>query len=287
MLNTSNVYFQKFLVLWQDARSYQILFLGSFLLMGVVWKDWTLRPEVVFSAIATCLVAQRIAIAVTEKSLPLSTGWSIWHSSLRSALITGLSLSLLLRTDHWWVMSFAATAAILSKFLIHVDGKHLFNPANFGIIVTIFLTHQAWVSPGQWGEMGWWALLFVGAGGIVLQRVGRWDTSLVFLSTYAGLWLIRNLWLGWTWDVLQHRLMNGSLLLFAFFMITDPRSIPDHRWARISWAIGVAGLTFCLQSGYFLQTALFWSLFCLSPLTVLLDKLLRSQRFSWLSTAPT
>jgi Na+-transporting NADH:ubiquinone oxidoreductase subunit NqrB len=287
MMKVSNPYLQNFAMLWQDARSYQILFLSSFLLLGVGWKDWTLHLDVVVSAITACLIMQRIAIAYTEQSWPLSAEWTFWHPSLRSALITGLSLSLLLRTDHWWVMGLAATAAILSKFFIQVDGKHLFNPANFGIIAAISLTHQAWVSPGQWGELGWWALLFLGAGGIVLQRVGRWDTSLVFLSTYAGLWLMRNIWLGWSWDVLQHRLMNGALLLFALFMITDPRSIPDHRWGRILWAMGVSGLTFWLQTAYFSQSALFWSLFCLSPMTVFLDKILRSQRFSWLSLPST
>lgn len=285
-MKVSNTYLQYFAMLWQDARSYQILFLSTFLALGVLWKDWTLHPEVVVSAIATCLVVQRMAIVWIEKSQS-SSPWTIWHPSLRSALITGLSLSLLLRTDNWWTMSLAATAAISSKFFIQVDGKHLFNPANFGIVAAISLTHQAWVSPGQWGELGWGALLFFGAGGIVLQRVGRWDTSLVFLLTYAGLWLVRNVWLGWSWDVLQHRLTNGSLLLFALFMITDPRTIPDHRWGRILWAMAVASLTFCLQTGFFLQSALFWSLFCLSPLTVLFDKILRSQRFSWLTAAST
>jgi Na+-transporting NADH:ubiquinone oxidoreductase subunit NqrB len=266
---------------FQDPRLYQIVFLTTFLLMGVMVKDWTIRPEVVGSAIASCLIVQRIAIAVQERSSPSVLLKTLWHPSLRSALITGLSLSLLLRTDQWWMMSFAATAAILSKFLIQVNGKHIFNPANFGIIAAIGLTHQAWVSPGQWGELGWWALLFLGAGGIVLQRVGRWDTSVIFLSTYAGLWLIRNGWLGWSWDVLHHRLMNGSLILFALFMVTDPRSIPDSRWSRILWASGVAVMTFFLQVKYFLPSALFWGLFCLAPLTVLLDRMVRSPRFTW------
>jgi Na+-transporting NADH:ubiquinone oxidoreductase subunit NqrB len=266
---------------FQDPRLYQILFLALFLLMGVMWKDWTLRPEVVVSAIASCLVVQRIAVAVQERSSPMAFMKNLWHPSLRSALITGLSLSLLLRTDQWWIMSFAATTAILSKFLVQVGGKHIFNPANFGIIATLSVTHQAWVSPGQWGELGWSVLLFVGAGGIVLRRVGRWDTSLIFLSAYAGLWLIRDAWLGWSWDVLQHRLMNGSLVLFALFMITDPKSIPDSRWSRMLWASGVAGMTFFLQTGYYLQSALFWGLFCLAPLTVLLDAMTRSPRFTW------
>jgi hypothetical protein len=66
----------------------------------------------------------------------------------------------------------------------------------------------------------------------VLKRVGRWDTTLAFLGSYALLEALRNLWLGWAWDVWAHRLMSGSLLLFALFMVTDPRSIPNARPAQ-------------------------------------------------------
>jgi Na+-transporting NADH:ubiquinone oxidoreductase subunit NqrB len=204
-----------------------------------------------------------------------------WLHSLRSALITGLSLSLLLRTDRWEIMAFAAAIAILSKFTVRVGNKHLFNPANAGIIAALVLTQEAWVSPGQWGELGWYALLFAGAGGIVLHHVGRWETSAVFLATYGLLMGLRDHWLGWSWDVAFHHLMNGSLLLFALFMITDPRSIPNAQGSRIVWAAAVAGLTFTLQTGFALPTAVFWSLFCLAPLTPLLDRLWTAQQYRW------
>lgn len=265
--------------MFQDARDYQICFLSLFLALGLWTRDWTLRPEIILSAIATCLLIQAIASVVLAR-LQEKSYW-VWLGSLRSALITGLSLSLLLRTDHWYTMAFAAAIAILSKFLIRVHEKHLFNPANVGIIAALVLTQDAWVSPGQWGELGWYALLFVGAGGIVLHRVGRWDTSAMFLATYGLLMGGRDRWLGWSWDVAAHHLMNGSLLLFALFMITDPRSIPNARGSRIVWAASVAGLTFTLQTGFILPSAVFWSLFCLAPLTPLLDYVWTAQRYRW------
>jgi Na+-transporting NADH:ubiquinone oxidoreductase subunit NqrB len=265
--------------MFQDARDYQICFLSLFLTLGLYTKDWTLRPEIIVSAIATCLLIQALASILQTKFL--ASTHSPWTASLRSALITGLSLSLLLRTDHWLTMSFAAVIGILSKFLIRVQGKHLFNPANAGIIAALVLTHDAWVSPGQWGELGWYALLFVGAGGIVLQRVGRWDTSAMFLATYGSLMVLRNYWLGWSWEVVTHHLSNGSLVLFALFMITDPRSIPNARLGRLIWAIAVALLTFILQTQFFLSSAIFWALFCLSPTAILLDGLWPSVRFEW------
>lgn len=287
-----------------DARIYQILFLSLFLLVGFATRDWTLRPGMIVTAIATCLVTQGL-LATWQRGSQVETAvspapdgrgviagqfsWPAIFSALGSLvsgislspLITSLSLSLLLRADHYSTMGLAAGCAIASKKLASFRGKHLFNPANFGIIVALTLTPDAWVSPGQWGEEGWYVLLFLTAGGIVLQRVGRWDTTLAFLVTYAGLEAARNLWLGWTWDVWSHRLMNGSLLLFALFMITDPRTIPNARSARLLWAGAIALVTFVLRNVFFIPTAVFWALFLLAPLTPLLDWLWPAERFTW------
>ncbi len=228
--------------------------------------------ELIGVAIATSLATQWILSLVTGKEQ---------MANLRSALITSLGLGLLLRADCWTTMAIAAAIAIASKFIFQVGDKHFFNPTNFGIISALILTPDAWVSPGQWGEEWWYGLLFAGTGGMILQRVGRWDTTAAFLGSYALLEAIRNLWLGWTWDVYWHRLMSGSLLLFALFMITDPRSIPNSRIGRVVWAICIAGLTFILRNYFFISTAVFWALFALAPLTILLDVLWLAPRFAW------
>lgn len=298
-------------LLGRDARDYQILALSLFLALGIGMRDWSLRWDMIALAIATCLVTQlglsfllhhwptlRQKFAILQPSSPSMTGelvsaepFSEAEHSLsqparfllnwRSPLITALSLSLLLRVDHYPTMAFAAAIAIASKFLIRHGDKHVFNPANFGIIAAMLLTQDAWVSPGQWGEEIWYGLIFLGAGGLVLKRVGRWDTSLAFLGSYTLLEAVRNVWLGWTWDVLLHRLMSGSLLLFALFMITDPRSIPNARPGRLIWAVAIAALTFVLRNQFFLSSAVFWALFALAPLTVALDALWPETRFRW------
>lgn len=289
----------------RDARDYQILFLGMFLLLGTATRDWTLRPEVIVCAIATCLITQCLLtwlVAGTSgpasspessqgdapppeaPAHPLQFGpFPVTLSAVnwRSPLITALGLSLLLRVDHLPTMMLAATLAIASKFCLKVEQKHYFNPANFGIVAVLSLTQDAWVSPGQWGEDIWYSLIFLGAGGLVLKRVGRWDTTVAFLGSYAFLEALRNLWLGWIWDVWGHRLMSGSLLLFALFMVTDPRSIPNARPARLIWAGAIALLTFVLRNEFYLPNAVFWALFALSPLTLLLDKLWTAQPFTW------
>jgi len=275
-------------MLFKDIRDYQILFLGLFLVVGIGTRDWTLRPELIGVLIATSLATQWIlSLVISHWSLannidaPAATNDKGQITSLRSALITSLGLSLLLRADHWTTMAIAAASAIASKFLFKFGDKHFFNPGNFGIISALVLTSDAWVSPGQWGEEWWYALLFAGTGGMTLQRIGRWDTTAAFLGAYSLLEAIRNLWLGWTWDVYWHQLMSGSLLLFALFMITDPRSIPNSRIGRVVWAICIAGLTFILRNYFFVSTAVFWALFALAPLTILIDVLWLAPRFGW------
>ncbi|MEO8890151.1 MAG: RnfABCDGE type electron transport complex subunit D [Coleofasciculaceae cyanobacterium] len=269
-------------MLQKDPRNYQILFLCLFLVLGIGTRDWTLRPDLIIVLFLTCLLTQWIAISIVTSSTETEpNNLSYKLASLKSAIITALGLTILLRADHYSTMMLAGSLAILSKFLLQVEKKHFFNPANFGIIAALVLTPDAWVSPGQWGDDGWYAMLFLGTGGMVLNRVGRWDTTAAFLGSYALLEATRNLWLGWTWDVLNHRLMNGSLLLFAFFMITDPRSIPDHKYSRILWAVSIAVLTFILRNQFFLSTAVFWALFCLAPLSILFNYLWSAPRFDW------
>ncbi|PZO36989.1 MAG: Na+-transporting NADH:ubiquinone oxidoreductase, subunit NqrB [Pseudanabaena frigida] len=270
--------------LFKDARDYQILFLSVFLLLGVSTRDWSLKPIAIALTFATCWLTQICMISIFP---PATAQKHERWLSLKSASITALGLSLLLRSDSYGAIACAAFLAIASKFIFRTNGKHWFNPANFGIVVVLLLdnyvwNNHAWVSNGQWGEDSLYALIFLGLGGIVLKKVGRWDTSLVFLVAYSLLEGLRNLWLGWTWDVLAHRLTSGSLLLFALFMITDPRSIPNAKSARLIWAIAIAVLAFIFRNVFFNVDAMFYALFLISPLTVLCDRIWNAPRFQWL-----
>lgn len=289
-------------MLFKDARDYQILFLASFLFLGILTRDWTLRLDLILTIISSCLLTQILLSffvilgkAKNSHYLPnYSSNTLIYHfkqflsiSSLKSATITALGLCLLLRGNDPKTMAIAGCLAIASKFIFRFREKHFFNPSNFGIISALILTNDAWVSPGQWGSDGFYLLLFLGTGGLILKRVGRWDTSLAFLLVYGSLEILRNFWVGWSWDVLQHHLMSGSLLLFAFFMITDPRAIPNATMSRLWWAFSIAILTFILQHTFHSTTAVFWALFILSPLTLILDSVWIAPRFAWKKTEQT
>lgn len=281
-------------MLIKDARVTQIIFLGLFLILGVSTRDWTIQPDLVLAVMASCLATQWLLSSFREyakrtSEYSLSSILSELNillspkvlTSLRSALITSLGLCLLLRSNSYQTMILAGFLAISSKFLFRHHQKHFFNPANFGIIAAITLTNDAWVSPGQWGTDWWYLLLFLGLGGVVLKQVGRWDTSIAFILIYGALEAGRNAWLGWSWDVWQHQFMSGSLLLFALFMLTDPRSIPNSQTGRLLWSMAIAFSTFILQDYFYLSTAIFWSLFIISPLTILLDLVWHAPRFNW------
>src|SRR5579871_5459011 len=161
---------------------------------------------------AAAFAAQRLLDRLTRKSAP----------SLRSAAITALSLTLLLRADNLWAMPAAAALAIASKFALCVDRKHLFNPANFGIVAALALLPGTWISAGQWGSDVTLAGWMIVAGMTVANRARRADMSLSFLLFYLGALAARVAWLGQRWNVWTHQLTSGALLLFAFFMISDP-----------------------------------------------------------------
>ncbi len=255
----------------RDARVYQILFLGTLLGAGAIVRDFTLRPEQMALTFAAGLATQ--LACVRALGLP--------RVGVLSAIITCLGLSILLRADSLWVHPLAAALAIASKFAIRSGGKHLFNPANLGVIAGVALIPGAWISPGQWGSDIASAAWVVALGALVSSRAHRLDTSWAFLACYLGLVAVRNVWLGYEWAVFVHQLESGALLLFAFFMISDPMTTPNHRGARVAHAAMVAAAAFAWQYALFMPNGLVWALFLATPLVPLLDRILRAERFNW------
>lgn len=257
-----------------DARWYQIAFQSSFLLYGTLALGWNQDWWRILMLIGTCMAVQGVFVILGKQQ---------WHS-LRSALITGLGLSLLLRSSDWWVLILAAVIAISSKFLIRYKGKHIFNPANIGIAMAILITGKAWVSPGQWGSDYLYPFSILVAGIIVCYKVKRAQTGMIFLGTLFLLeFAKRYVYLGWPADLVLHRFSSGSLLVYALFMITDPMTTPNHRYARMMWAMVLAVITFLLANKFQIYEAPVWALFLLSPFTLLFDKVFKENKFNWLN----
>lgn len=262
----------KSIPVFQDPRLFQIAALSSFLCYGLFQLGWDQDLQRISVTIVFGLLTQAFF------TLKLRLPWS----SMKSGLITSLGLCLLFRSSEPMLWAAAPILALSSKYLIQIEKRHFFNPANLGVVLPILLFGEGWISPGQWGNGTMMAFFFTAAAAMVLLKVGRIDTSLAFLLTFFGLEAIRSvLYLGWEWEWLFHKMTNGSILLFAFFMITDPKTTPNHPVSRILWAAAIGGLSFVLTSWFYLHTAPLWALFFASPVLVLLNYWKKAKSFEW------
>ena len=257
--------------LLRDARLFQIVFLASLLAVGVLLRDFTIRPEQMALAFGAGIAAQLGWLRVLR----------IGQRGILSAVITCCGLSLLLRADSLWVHPLAAVLAISAKFVLRIHGKHVYNPANLGVILALSFLPGTWVSPGQWGQAVTLAGWFVVLGGTVAWRAHRSDVAWAFLASWLLLVALRIAVLGQPWTLLAHPFTNGALLLFAFFMISDPMTIPNRRAARVAYAFGVAVVAFAWQFALFRTNGLMWALFLCSPLVPLVDRWWPAEKFEW------
>jgi enediyne biosynthesis protein E5 len=253
-----------------DPRLYQIAALAGLLAYGLLRLDLEVQPARAAIILGAVLATQYACTRV----------WRLGAFDPRSALISGLSLCLLLRTNSTALAVAGAVLAIAGKFLIRVRGKHVFNPTNFAL-VALLLTGGVWVSPGQWGSAAFFGFLMACVGGIVVNRAARSDVTIAFAASYAALVFGRSLWLGEPMTIPIHRLENGALLLFAFFMISDPRTTPDRRSGRVLFAVLVALGAAYVQFRLFRTNGLLWSLAVCSPLVPLIDRLLPAAAHRW------
>jgi Na+-transporting NADH:ubiquinone oxidoreductase subunit NqrB len=256
-----------------DPRLYQIATLASLLGYGVFWLDLDVYVVTAAAILATALVTQ------------LACTWLTGHGRFdpRSALISALSLCLLLRTGSLGLAMLTAVVAIASKFVVRVRDKHVFNPTNGALVAMMLVTGDVWVSPGQWGSGLVFAFLLASAGGLVVNRAARADVTSTFLACWMGLLGARSLWLGEPLAIPLHRLQNGALVLFAFFMISDPKTTPDSHAGRLLFAMLVALGAYVVQFRLFTTNGLLWSLAVCSLAVPVIDRLLPGRRYGWRS----
>jgi len=259
---------------WQqgDPRHFQIAALLVLLVYGIAALDFDIAPARAALILASALAAQW--------ALGRCAGLPAFEP--RSALISGLSLCLLLRTSSDLLAMAAAVLAVTSKFVVRVRGKHVFNPTNAAIATVVLVSGGAWVSPGQWGNSAFLAFLVACAGGLVAWRALRSDVALAFLVSWVSLLVVRASYLGDPLEIPLHQLRSGSLLLFAFFMISDPRTTPDRRACRLVFGALVAALAFYLQFvAYRPSGGLVLALFALTPIVPVLAFLWPDRRYEW------
>jgi enediyne biosynthesis protein E5 len=266
-----------------DARWFQIAFLASFLTLGALARDFALTPLQVLLTFGSALLTQ--AAWQWGLGLPGKRSWGAYLS----AVVSSFGICILVRAENAWAHPLLAAAAMSSKYLLRCGPaackSHVLNPANLAAFAAWAWVPGAWLSPGQWGSESLAALWFVALGGLVTQRISRWDVSLVFLGSWAAL-LAARLWvLNYAWNpgaaMWLQQVSNGAVLLFAFFMISDPMTTPQHRGARMAYAVLVALGAFVWQYLWFKPHGLIVVLFAASWLVPLCNLCWRQKRFAW------
>jgi Na+-transporting NADH:ubiquinone oxidoreductase subunit NqrB len=255
-----------------DIRLWQLLIMASLLLSGVWFRDFSLLPAQIALTFTAGLTTQYLFLRL----------FNLPQHGFLSATITCFGLCLLLRSSTLWVHPVVASLAMASKFLIRPQGAHLFNPANLGVVLGLTFFPHTWVTSGQWGQDLTTALWLIAAGFFVAKNARRLDITGYFLLFYASLFLlIRVAWYGYSLPVFLHQFQNGALLLFAFFMISDPMTIPRHHKARIIHAAVVAVLAYIWQYQLYWNQGIIWGLFWATPLVPLWNTLFPAPRYQW------
>src|SRR3954453_11975022 len=257
-----------------DPRLYQIGALTVLLLYGIFALDFDVTlfraTLLVAIAIGTQAVCSRIKNVAFDP---------------RSAAISGLSLSLLLRSDSIALLIAAAVIAVASKFVIRINGKHIFNRTNGAIVPMMLMSSRVWVSPGQWGNVAFFGFLITCIGGLVVNRAARSDVTYAFIVFWIALVIGRALWVGEPLTIPFHRLESGALLLFTFFMISDPKTTPDSRAGRILFAALVAFGGWYINYRPFRTNGILWSLAGAAVLVLFIDLVLPARRYQWRGSA--
>jgi len=239
----------------RDPRLHLAATITSLQVLGQVAFSFRLSISQILVALATCAVLE-IAITFRTKRVIM------WPAS---ALLTGNGVAFVLRIPNmphgdwwsfrdWWLFMAVAGGSLLSKHVIKWKGEHVFNPSNIGLVVCFLILGRGRADPLDfwWGPMSWWmalALAIIVIGGFtVLRRLHLLRVALGFWAAFAlgigvlalaGHVMTARWHLGPIegWNLWWILITSPEVLVFLFFMITDPKTAPSGGRARVIYAV--------------------------------------------------
>jgi Na+-transporting NADH:ubiquinone oxidoreductase subunit NqrB len=160
-----------------------------------------------------------------------------------SALIIGLATSLLIDSRYWSVYFIAASLGIFSKAFITVGGRHIFNPANFGVVCVLAVLPQFVTGiPSLFGAFILPSLVFLALGVLTVWRANQRTVSFSWLFGFILFSVIRGNVTGSGFLLSVLPILSPSLLLFSFHMISDPATAPDSTRGRVLFGFLIAAM---------------------------------------------
>lgn len=205
--------------------------------------------------------------------------WGKWPH-LASSYISGISIGMLIRSPAFWPYALCSAISITSKYVLRIEGRHLWNPSNFGIVAMLVLASDAVAALSvQWGnDLLPMAVVWI-FGSVIIHRLGRFHITLTYVGSFLAFSLLRAWATGHPWPSEVAPLTGPMYQLYIFFMITDPKTTVHSRWGQCLVAFLVAAVEAVLRLLEFVH-APYYALFIVGPAANLVEIVLarRSRR---------
>ena len=190
---------------------------------------------------------------------------------LASAYISGISIGMLLRSPEFWPYPLCAAISIVSKYVLRVDGRHIWNPSNFGIVAMLVLASDTVASLSvQWGNNLLPMVVVWLFGAIIIHTLGRFHITLTYVASFLFFAGVRHLVTGHPFLAEAAPLTGPMYQLYIFFMITDPKTTVHGKRAQCVVTVCVAAMEAALRLMQFVH-APYYALFIVGPIANLIE----------------
>jgi Na+-transporting NADH:ubiquinone oxidoreductase subunit NqrB len=196
--------------------------------------------------------------------------WGKWPH-LASSYISGISIGMLIRSPEFWPYALCAAISITSKYVLRIDGRHLWNPSNFGIVAMLVLAADSVASLSvQWGNNLLPMVVVWCFGSVIIHKLGRFHITATYVASFLAFSLLRATVTGHPWAAEVAPLTGPMYQLYIFFMITDPKTTVCSRWGQCLVAFLVAAVEAALRLLEFVH-APYYALFLVGPAANLVE----------------
>jgi Na+-translocating ferredoxin:NAD+ oxidoreductase RnfD subunit len=198
--------------------------------------------------------------------------------NIASAYISGISVGILVRSPAFWPYAICSIVSIMSKYVLRVKGRHLWNPSNFGISVLLFLAPETVASLSiQWGNYLLPMIVIWCLGSVIIWRVRRFHITGIYVASFFAFAFLRSWITGSPWQSEIAPITGPMYQLFIFFMITDPKTTVRTRRGQYIVVFIVALVEMILRLNQIIY-APFYALFMVGPASLLVEMWLDSRR---------
>jgi Na+-translocating ferredoxin:NAD+ oxidoreductase RnfD subunit len=251
-----------------DNRYIAPAFITCILVVGQVSFGFLESYKKTGIAIAVSLIAESILARIFSGKWP----------NLASAYISGISVGILVRSPAIWPYVVCALISIMSKYVLRVKGRHIWNPSNFGISVLLFLAPEMVAALSiQWGNYLLPMVVIWILGSVIIARLHRFNITGTYVACFIVFAFLRSYITGSPWQSEVAPLTGPMYQLFIFFMITDPKTtVRSRSWQCVVVAI-VAFVEMILRLQHVVY-APFYALFLVGPAALLIEMWFDSRR---------